>query len=270
MSLLPEVLKDPTWQFAVMFILTVVVAVATIIIPWLLARSKTELSYRILTNTSIVNVRGEYQRRIEIRFLSRRVQNVHLIIFQLSNSGHKAIKPEDYAEPVTFRFGEESRILTAELVGTSPPELKFSEVLKGSEVRFIQGGTTTEEVEVEVLADPAVNLAEAIASAVGSEMSVPPILLNAGDWIKVNILVSDYRGPVTVSGRVVDVKKLKEGKDYSIHLRAAVAFCVFVVGMLISSVLSPPLVYVYIAAVSVTLALVYVFVLRKLRRREGG
>src|ERR1051325_4226343 len=217
MILLPEALKDPGWQFIVMVFLTIIVGAATIIFPWLLTRSKKELSYRILTNASIVNIREEYQRRIEIRFLSRRVQNVHLIIFKLVNSGHKAVRPEDYAEPITFRFGGQSRILSAELTETYPPEIKVSEVLKESEVRFVQVDAATGEKEVEVLADPAVNFAEAIASATGGELSVPPVLLNAGDWIRVNLLVSDYEGPLTVSGRVVDVKKLKEGKDYSIH-----------------------------------------------------
>lgn len=60
MDWLPETLKDPSWQFIVMAILTFLLGMAGIFVPWLLSRSKKELSYRILTNASIVNIREEY------------------------------------------------------------------------------------------------------------------------------------------------------------------------------------------------------------------
>lgn len=250
MDWLIETLKNPSWQFIITTILAVVVGAATIIIPWLLSRSKKELTYRILTNTSVVSVREEYQRRVEIRFLSRRVKNVHLIIFKLINSGHKAIRPDDYVEPVTLRFSGESRILSATVVETNPPEIKFAEVSSDP--------------------DATATFADVIANAGGGEISIPPALLNSGDWIRVNILVSDYQGPVTVFGRIVDVRRLKEGKDYSGHLRLAIASGVFICGMIFGSLIPSPFRYVYIAAVSIGLAFIYVAIVKALRRLEGG
>lgn len=248
MDSLIEALKDPGRQFFINAILTVLVGVAAIIIPWLLSRRKKELSYRILTNTNLVSVREEYQRRIEIRFLSRRVKNVHLIIFKLFNSGHKAIRLHDYVEPITLRFGGESRILSAAVAETYPPEVKFSEVGPDTEVKF----------------------AEVIANAGGNEMSIPPILLNAGDWIKIKILVSDYGDPITISGRIVDVSRLKEGKDYSGHLRLVLSSIVFICGMIFGYLIPSPLRYVYIAVVSIGLAFLYVTIVKEIRKLEGS
>jgi hypothetical protein len=238
MDSLLETLKNPSWQFIVTAILTVVLGVATIIIPWLLARSKKELTYRLLTNTKIVSVREEYQQRVEIRFRSRRVKNVNLLIFKLINSGHKAITPDDYIEPVVLRFGGDSRILSASVVHTKPSDIKRS-------------------------------FAEVVANSGGNELSFPPALLNSGDWIKVNILVSDFQGPMTVSGRVIDVTEIKEGKDYSWHLRLAIASGVFICGMLFSSLIPSPLRYVYIGAVSISLAFIYVMIGKEFRRAVG-
>lgn len=241
-----EILKNPSWQFIVSCAIAVVLGIAGIAATLFVARNKKELSYRILTNTSVVSVREEYQRRVEIRFLSRRVQNVHLITLKLFNSGHKAIKPDDYIDPITVRFGGKSRILSATVVETYPPEIKFTEVL----------------------ADPPVTFAEAIANAGGSEMSVPPTLFNAKDWVRINILVSDYQDPVTVIGRIVEVSRLKEGKDYSWRLRWVIAAGIFICGMLFGSLIPSPYRYLYIAAVSIGLAFLYVAIVKEIRRLE--
>jgi ABC-type multidrug transport system fused ATPase/permease subunit len=233
-----EILKNPAWQFIVTAVLMVIFGVATIVVPWLLARSKKALSYRVLSNSKVVSVREEYQGRVEIRFRGQRVKNVRLIVFKLNNSGHKAIAPDDYVEPVTLHFGGDSRILSAAVTDTNPPAIKQS-------------------------------FAEVVANSGGSEIAFPPALLNSGDWIKVNILVSDFAEPMTVSGRVVDVTEITEGKDYSGSLRFSLASCFFIFSMLFSSIIPKPYRYIYIGVVSLGLAYIYLAIVRWFREERA-
>lgn len=220
MKWLVEALKTPFWQFVVTSCLSILVGVMAIFFQWFLTRRRKELSYSLLTNTAIVNVREDYEERIEIRFLGRRVSSVRLIIFKLINNGHKAIVPDDYVESVVLRFAGDSRILSAAVVETDPPALKKI-------------------------------YAEDIGNSQGGEVTFPNKLLNSGDWLKLNILVSDFQGPVTVTGRIVDVKEIKEMKDLAGRKRLTFAG-LFFTGVILSLLLPPPFDAILVGLVVVT------------------
>lgn len=182
MDWLTESIKNPTWQFAVATAVTLVLGLGGIIATIWVARSKKKLSYQLLENTPLVSVGEEVKGQVEIRFFGNPVKNVRLLILKVKNSGYRAIAPGDYVVPVEFRLNEGSQILSVDIIDANPPQLKAS-----------------------------LNPGLAVATDAPSIL-FPSALLNAGDWLKIKSLVSDFEGEITVHGRIVDVKQIKEAR----------------------------------------------------------
>lgn len=172
---MPEILRDPVWQFigATFAFAAVVVA---IFLYWM-QRQRKALSYEIISRTPLLSMEEEVQGKLQILFDDKLVQGVHLVAVRIINSGNVPIVSADYERPVNLSFGENTQILTAEVSETNPEILRATAAIEDTKV---------------VLA---------------------PVLLNSEDSITLKILVSQFDGQISVDGRIVGVKGIRKSVD---------------------------------------------------------
>lgn len=217
MDWLTESIKNQAWQFVVATVITLVLGLGSIVVTIWVARSKKELSYQVLENTPLISVGEEVKSQVEIRFFGNPVKNVRLLILKVRNSGHKAIVPDEYVVPVEFRFNKGCQILSVGIIDANPPQLKAS-------------------------------LNSGLAVATDSQSILfPSALLNAGDWLKIKSLISDFEGEITVHGRIVNVKQIKEARP-SLWAEMWPNFvqCLFVGCLVIVTFIWPEFPFVYL------------------------
>ena len=166
-----EIMRDPIWQFVGVAIATVAIIVAI----WLSQRERNrrQLVY-FLRSTDLLSVKDELRERVKILYDDRPVEDVRLCEFGIKNVGNVPILPGDFIRPVEFSFGEQSRVLTADIDSTIPTDL-------GAKIQWANRETATKAV---------------------TSVEIAPLLLNQGDVVSIKGLVTGSKG-YDVSGRVV-------------------------------------------------------------------
>lgn len=180
-----EILRDPLWQFV-----AVVLTSLTILVSYFLYRKQRQrkaLSYEILSLTPILSMNEEVKGKLEIRFSGEPVQQVHLILIKITNSGNVPIVATDYERQVNLSFGEKAKILTVDIVETTPESLQVAvqKTIEGSKEKAL----------------------------------LPPILMNQGDSFTFKLLVSSFAKPITIDGRIVGVKEIAKASKSSRRYR---------------------------------------------------
>jgi hypothetical protein len=154
---------------------------------WFLNKSK-NLSYEIVRNQSLINVKGGVRQRIKVTFDQHQIANVELVVIRLISSGHVAIVPGDYQVPVSIRLNSDAHILTADVVETNPGDLD-------DRFRTTEGATQLVELQGQ------------------SKLVIKPILLNPGDSVTLQLLVKNYSSIVSISGHISGVRQIAQLKQ---------------------------------------------------------
>jgi len=131
----------------------------------------------VLAATPLLTVNEELKGKIQVTFEGTPVQNVHLVLLKILNNGNVPIASSDFELPLSFSFGEKSRILSAQVTDTKPKSLK--PIL---------------EVEPQ-------------------QIMLQPTLLNSGDTITVKLLFAQYGNTIEPDGRVIGVKEITRAAD---------------------------------------------------------
>lgn len=179
------------------------VSVVAIILPLLLFLiqffwiGRKALSYNISSQTPLLNIQEKDKWDIQILFNKKPVQDVHLIEIDVFNSGYQEIRPGDYERPISFNFGENTQILSAEKSKVSPESLK-----------------------------PSIKIEE------GTKVLLDPILLNPKDSITIKMLVSQYKNRPTPNVRIAGVKNIKDARKFIKNQAIFLAISGMIVGTL--------------------------------------
>ena len=166
-----EILRDSIWQgigvFSGLFIA---------IIIFILQRKIKSLGYEVLASTSLISLDEEIKGKVKILYNDTSVKQVHLLILEILNDGNVPITTSDFETPLIFDFGENTRILSVEIIKTEPANLK-PEILGTSE----------------------------------NNISLKPLLLNSKDSIQLKFLLAQFEGIKEVNARINGVKEVKKG-----------------------------------------------------------
>lgn len=164
-----ELLRDPVWQF----IGAVLAAIATGAAFWIywLQRQTKELAFGIVSSRRLLSVADEVSSRVTVQLDGKAVTNLHLLVYGLKNSGHRAVAPSDFERPLSISFSE-GQVVSAEVASQAPANL----------------GVTLVVTE--------------------SNIELQPLLLNAGDQILIQVLLSAPSPSESVSTRIIDVPTL--------------------------------------------------------------
>ncbi len=159
-----------TNQMAVLSVIAIVITIGI----YLRERRKKGFSYYIESANPVVSIEEKVAHRVRIYFDDEPVGNVHLIVMDIWNSGNQPILDADFNRSVSFNFGEDAIILSFSIVSVEPRTLDPSFI--------IMDNTAT----------------------------LDPLLLNDGDKMTVNFLVSNWNSDtLDVDGRIIGVKEIK-------------------------------------------------------------
>jgi len=181
-----EILRDPMWQFIIGTIIAFVTIIVGIVV-YFKQRQHKELSYKVVSNTPLLSVDKVIKKDLQILYQGKSIQEVNLVTLDIVNSGNMPILATDYERSVCVNFGEEAQVLTAEIINSKPKNL-------GASIN-VEKGT----------------------------LILNPVLLNDGDIVSLKAIVSKLSKIITVDGRIVGVKMIKELSEDS---TGAVVFAV--------------------------------------------
>lgn len=169
-----EILRDPMWQFIGAFF-TIIAVIFTIIFFKMQHRHKA-VSYKTLSYTPLV-IKDEIGEKLQIVFEGKLVEDVNLSVIKIYNTGNTPIVSNDYERPINLYFGENSQILTTEVIEKNPDTLEVSAHIEGTRV------------------------------------ILDPLLLNQKDSITIKTIFSQSDksiNNVIIDGRIVGVKEIKK------------------------------------------------------------
>lgn len=181
-------MEFPTYLYAPMATLF---GVSVSVVLWIKNQRRKELTYELARCDALLNVRGEARRRIDVRFDGQPVEDAHLLVVRLTNTGHVPINPGDYQGRVSIAVGPGSTIVAADVIETVPGDL---------EERVLCGNGKT----------------SLIAAIEKDRLMLQPVLLNEQDSLSVQMLVRKYSGKVTVSGHVQGINAIKQMTERNI------------------------------------------------------
>src|SRR5947208_7078313 len=124
-SLSIDIWHDTAFQFVVIAVVTLLAAVITSFISfWIFRkqRNRKEISYEVVSNAPIASINKEVKDKVEILYEGKPVKDLSLLVLKVWNSGNVAVKPEDFIEPIKFKF-EGRTIISRDLLDTEPKDL---------------------------------------------------------------------------------------------------------------------------------------------------
>ncbi len=166
-------LRDPIWQFigAILAIVTIIISIYL----YYLQKTKKSLAYDVLIDSPLLSTKDGLESRVQILFDNKVVQNVSVFAVKISNDGNVPILAADFAEPLCILFGDNAKILEAEVFECYPTSLKPKIIIQKNNI------------------------------------TLEPLLLNSGDSITLKLVLSKEKKSFEANARIVGVSKLSEG-----------------------------------------------------------
>ncbi len=139
-------------------------------LPGLILSPKKEIVAEVISNISLQE-REDWRERVTVAIENKPVTDLHMLLIRICNAGDVPVLPHDYISPLKISF-DGSRILDADVVEATR-----------------EVNQTKLEVEHSLL-------------------KVWPPLLNSHDTITIKILLGNFAGHFSVSGRVIGIKSI--------------------------------------------------------------
>lgn len=173
-----QIFSSPVWS-ALGVIVAIVFGVISVVYK---RRSRKALAYEVLSNVSLVTVRQELLKdnpdAIEIRYHGTLVNDVRVLVMRIWNAGNVPIVPSDYHKPIMIVV--DGKMLTAAITKSVPIELQ-NEVLD-------RAGLLPDNMSL---------------------VQLHPVLLNPGDSITIQVLLTDSLGVIDPRVHAVGVTNME-------------------------------------------------------------
>ena len=127
-----EIFRDQIWNFIGVLIACITLVITVVV--YFLQKRKKGLSYAIVSKTALLTTKEKLEGRIKILFNESEVQNVNFFQIRIINTGNLSIASSDYERPLKFIFATEAKILSAEIVKSTPPPLTTSLSINKNEI----------------------------------------------------------------------------------------------------------------------------------------
>jgi hypothetical protein len=163
-----SVVTTPLLRWVIVVFVTILIAIASLFVPWLLSHRRKTLWYRESSYPLVERRRKD--ERIDILFDGESVPDVYISVIGLWYRGTSAIVEDDYRTPVTIDFGD-ARVLDAEIVDLSPEGLPARLSVENSH-----------------------------------KVIFSPVAMNDNDVVRARVLLTSRRPTPKITGHIVDVK----------------------------------------------------------------
>jgi len=148
-------------------------AICVSFIIYRLNRKRKALSYRIVTKTTLFDIDREIGSRVQVLLDGEPADKIGLVLIDIENTGNEPIRPDDFIKPLIFTFAPGTRVISADVTATKPDNL------------------------------------DATVSFEASNVTVEPLLMNAGDQMSIKVLLRQFDGTVKGDARIVGVREVR-------------------------------------------------------------
>jgi len=111
------------WKFFLTFFITVV-SIAVSIWIWQAELSSKSLSIKLNTRISLQPKEQESLPGMEISVDGSRIENPHLVVFEVTNDGSKPILATDFESPLDIRLESKTSFVRSQVTGTIPKDIE--------------------------------------------------------------------------------------------------------------------------------------------------
>lgn len=220
-----DMLRDPLWQF-IGAILTFLALPAAFWI-YVLQRPRKELAYGVLSRQRLLSFSRELKGRVEVTVDGKPVEDVHLLVIGVKNSGNTPILQSDFLYVPSIRAATGTIFLSVEASTLTPSNLGLDLFFYPEKIEF------------------------------------NPILLNPGDYFSVQVLASSQDPEVSPDFRIIgssNVERLLRFRPFSDRgnwvaflFWLSILFLFIYIGILTDNLLKK---FVYIGVPSIILLMV--------------
>jgi hypothetical protein len=162
---------DLMWQ-SVLAVIGVLAAVIIPVVVYLKQRQNKLLTFE-QSSTPLLSIEEGIRSHVQITFDGKPVEQVHLVVVKITNSGNVPIEKKDYDHPIYINLGKDAKILTAEVAEKYPENLEVS------------------------------------TSIVDKNVVLEPALLSEDEFITLIMMATNF-DKVTFDSRIVGVKGIQE------------------------------------------------------------
>ena len=169
---------QPQTVFSLIGVIGLIVGGLFALFKYVKSRQRKEISYSIISDFLLANIQDNISSRdIKLTVDTKKVNNIRFITLRIRNTGNMPIEQDDYNKALWFLpkvVIDNGNLIDAQVAGTQP-----------------EGISTSTTIDDE------------------GRVAITNTLLNSGDSIFINILLSDYQEIIKVNGRVSGVKEIK-------------------------------------------------------------
>ena len=214
----------------------IVIGAAIAVVLWLFSRERKELSYVEKSSYRLFDLQDRMiKENLEVLFKGKPVQESHLIVVQVGNTGNRPIEREDFenGQPLSLDFGPDTDVLAVEVVEseTKPPTL-YQKVRESLAVKITSGSMTLGLDQSDIAEGKIGHVRKYVREKSDPDrVLIGPVLLNQEDVVTIKTLVAGFRG-VRVDARISgvrEIRKVERLETYSRRLRRRIGLWVGVV-----------------------------------------
>jgi len=157
--------------------ISLVVSILALVIPIVLTivqEDNKELTYQIVSESTIVNLSDSVFQEIEVRYKGQPVKKLNVTTAKIINSGDLPIRPAEYDSPLTINFDQEAELLRAIVVEKVPKYL-----------------------QIEIIEEK-------------KGVQIKPTLLNVGDSFTLQLMSKGNYDRIDLSARIADISVITE------------------------------------------------------------
>ena len=85
-------------------------------------RSKKEISYRVIDDVPLLNIKEEVKENFEVRYNGIPVKDATFLLVRVWNSGNVPIEEADFIDPIKLNFGKDATVIFSS-IGSNPDNI---------------------------------------------------------------------------------------------------------------------------------------------------
>lgn len=106
-----QLFSNPVWLGLIIAAVGILISLIVPVAIYQKQRSKKEISYRVITNVPLLNIKDEVKDNFKVLFHGEPVSDATFVSVNVWNSGNAPIEEADFIDPIKLSFGDNAKII---------------------------------------------------------------------------------------------------------------------------------------------------------------